>query len=68
MVMSEIKIKRWGNSLGVIIPHSIIKHEQLNEGDFITIDIFKRKRVDGFGLVKKAPPFEEEDISHGDFW
>ena len=64
----EAKIKKWGNSLGLIIPKDIVKTEDLNTGDTVKVEILKEKRVDGFGMFKGALSFEEEKEEHGEFW
>ena len=67
MPMTETKIKKWGNSLALIIPSEITKQEELSEGDVVKIDISKEKRVDGFGILKGAPKFSREDEGDSDF-
>ena len=68
MTAVEAKVKKWGNSLGLIIPKDIVRAEDLNTGDTVKIEILKEKRVDGFGIFKGAPSFEEEGAEHGEFW
>ena len=68
MAMAEIKIKKWGNSLALIIPREITRIEDLNEGDMVKMDISKEKRVDAFGMFKGLPKFKEEKESHDDLW
>lgn len=68
MTAIEAKVKQWGNSLGLIIPKDIVKNEDLNRGDTVKVEILKEKRVDGFGIFKGAPSFEEEKEEHGEFW
>jgi len=67
MPMAETKIKRWGNSLALIIPKNIAKREELNEGDVVKVDISKEKRVDAFGMLKGVPSFSREDEGDSDF-
>lgn len=67
MSMTETKIKRWGNSLALIIPKEIAKQEELNAGDVVKIDISKEKRIDAFGMFKGAPPFSRQDKGDSDF-
>ncbi|MFH1053712.1 MAG: hypothetical protein V1740_04845 [Candidatus Woesearchaeota archaeon] len=66
--MAELKLKKWGNSLGLLVPKDLIKFEGMNEGDKVKVEIFKEKRIDGFGMAKGAAPFKEEEISHEEFW
>jgi|TARA_B100001964_G_C14172540_1_gene572198 hypothetical protein len=68
MTMVEAKVKQWGNSLGLIISKDIVKVENLNIGDIVKVDIEKEKRVDGFGIMKNVPSFEEDKEEHPEFW
>ena len=65
--MTEAKVKRWGNSLALIIPKDLVKIEDLSIGDTVKIEISKEKIVDGFGMFKSAPPFSREDKGDSDF-
>jgi antitoxin component of MazEF toxin-antitoxin module len=67
VTMTEIKVKRWGNSLALVIPKDIAKHEELDAGDMVKIDISKEKRIDAFGILKGAPRFSKEDEGDSDF-
>ena len=64
MAMAETKVKKWGNSLGLVIPKEITKLEDLNEGDIVKVDIMKERRVDAFGILKGKPSFKEEEEGH----
>jgi len=68
MAVAEIRVKKWGNSIGVIIPKDIVKIENLHVGDTIKVEIAKEKRVNTFGIFKGGPPFEREEEEHGEFW
>lgn len=67
MPMTEVKIKQWGNSLGLIIPKEITKREELNVGDIVKVEISKEKRIDAFGMLKGSSPFGKEDEGDSDF-
>jgi len=67
MAMAEIKIRKWGNSLALIIPREITRLEDLSEGDIVKMDISKEKRVDAFGMFKGAPKFSKEDEGDSHF-
>lgn len=67
MAITEIKIKKWGNSLALIIPSEVAKLEDLSEGDMVKMEIAKERRVDAFGMLKGAPPFGKEDKGDSDF-
>jgi antitoxin component of MazEF toxin-antitoxin module len=50
----QTKIKRWGNSFGVILPKSLIEKQNLKEEDTITIEIVREADIsDVFGMIKK---------------
>ena len=67
MAMTEAKIRKWGNSLALIIPKEITRLEDLSEGDIVKMDVSKEKRVDAFGMLKGAPPFAKKDEADSDF-
>lgn len=55
----ETKTKKWGSSLGVIIPKELVKEERLCEGQEIRIDILSKKKTTGadiFGKLKFNKP------------
>ena len=55
------EIKKWGNSLGVIIPAEEVKTLNLKEGEIILLDIKKKEKVDAFGIFKDAKSFQRKD-------
>ena len=55
------KIKRWGNSLGVIIPTEEVKTRNLKEGETIILDLKKKKKIDAFGLFEGSKSFQRND-------
>ena len=59
MVLIESKAKKWGHSVGFIIPKQIIRELNVQEGEVLQIDIKRKKKMDGFGLFPKANPFRE---------
>ena len=49
----EVEIKKWGNSMGIILPKPFIEKENLKENKRILIKIIKKADLsDIFGLVK----------------
>ena len=68
MHMAEMKIKRWGNSLALIIPKEIVKREDLTEGDIVKVEVAKEKRIDAFGMFKGGPSFKRDKDEHDDLW
>jgi antitoxin component of MazEF toxin-antitoxin module len=51
--MSKSKLRRWGNSLGVIVPKEIVDQEGLKEGEIVEISV--RKVSDIKHLFGKYP-------------
>jgi antitoxin component of MazEF toxin-antitoxin module len=50
----EVKIRKWGNSMGVILPKRIIEKKSLEENDTVVIEIVKEADLsDIFGSIKK---------------
>ncbi len=52
-MISRTKVKKWGNSLGVILPKDVAEKEGLKEGEEIEISI--RKSSDIKHLFGKYP-------------
>ena len=68
MVVVESYVKKWGNSLGVVIPMEAVKSMKIKEKDKIVVDLMTKKRINGFGVFKGAKPFvREEDILDREF-
>jgi len=36
------KVKRWGNSLGLIVPAGVVKSQGIRDGDVIEVEIRRR--------------------------
>ena len=50
----EVKLKKWGNSMAVIVPNRIIENQNLRENDKIVIEIVKKADLSKiFGIIKK---------------
>lgn len=57
----ETKTKKWGSSLGIIIPKELVKKERLQEGQEIRINILSGKKTTGadiFGKLKFKKPVQ----------
>ena len=57
----ETKTKKWGSSLGIIIPKEIVREERIQEGQEIRIDILSKKKTTGadiFGKLKFKKPIQ----------
>ena len=51
----DVKVKKWGNSLGVVLPRNILDSENIAEGSDIEISVrakHKTKVKDIFGMLK----------------
>jgi len=49
----EVKLKRWGNSMAVIVPNKIVEERHLKENDRIIIEVVKEADLSGmFGSLK----------------
>ena len=56
MQVFETHPKKWGNSLGVVIPKEILDNEGVAEDDEVTVMIMKTKKStlrDMFGIAKR---------------
>lgn len=63
MIEVKTKLKRWGNSFGVVLPIRVIEQEKMNEGEDIRILVKKEKKVnvlkETFGTIKFKKNTEE---------
>ena len=58
------KVKKWGNSVGVIIESEATKKLGLKEGELIDMDIVPKKRIDAFGISKRTKPLTRVNFEH----
>lgn len=50
----EAKLKKWGNSMAIIVPNRLILDKKLKENDNIVIEVVKKADLsDSFGMIKK---------------
>lgn len=52
-MQAKSKLKRWGNSYGVVVPKEIVEKEGLKEGELVEISV--RKAADVRRLFGKYP-------------
>jgi antitoxin component of MazEF toxin-antitoxin module len=55
--MTEIEVvaKRWGSSIGVIIPNSVVETEHIVENEIIKLEIIKNHTAsEVWGLIPKG--------------
>ena len=57
--------KKWGSSIGVILPREIVEKQGIREGDEIIINVFKKGNLkDVFGKLKTRMPGQKfKDIA-----
>ncbi len=62
----QVKLRKWGNSMAVIVPNKVIEERNLKEGDSMIIEIIKEADISHlFGslkLKKKISGQEFKDI------
>ena len=54
----ETKTKKWGSSLGIVIPKRIVIAERIQAGQKIKVDILSKKKTtvgDIFKMIEKHP-------------
>lgn len=51
-----VEAKKWGNSIGVVVPAKVVKGLEITPGTYLEVDFKEKKRLDGFGIWK--------DIAH----
>lgn len=50
----QASLKRWGNSMAVIVPNRLIEEKRLKENDEIIIEVVKKANLsNSFGIIKK---------------
>ena len=63
MSIGESKVKRWGNSLGIVISKDLVEEMKLKEGQEVSVDIIQKEKPHAFGIVKKAKSFQRDEES-----
>jgi len=53
IVQARAKLKRWGNSYGVVVPKEVVEREGLKEGELVEISV--RKAADVSRLFGRYP-------------
>ena len=62
------EIKKWGNSLALIIPAEKAKDLELEEGEAVDVEIKKCQRIDAFGVFSGSKTFKRDEKEHEDLW
>lgn len=65
--MTEVECitRRWGNSLGIVIPREVIEQEQIGENEKITLSFNKKRKAEEFfglcaGWTKSTDDIKKE--------
>ena len=49
----EVKLKKWGNSMAVVVPSRLVEERNLKENDTIVIEVVRKADLsDVFGSLK----------------
>ena len=57
---TEAIVRKWGNSLGIILPYDVVEREHIHEEDKIIIQIVKRANLsDIFGSLPRTMSGQE---------
>ncbi|MFH1649057.1 MAG: AbrB/MazE/SpoVT family DNA-binding domain-containing protein [Candidatus Woesearchaeota archaeon] len=60
MLTTEVTVRKWGNSLGVILPKELVEEENLKEGKIIHIRVLKPANLSSlFGSMKTGMTGQE---------
>ena len=50
----QVKLKKWGNSMAIIVPSSLIEEKKLKENEEIMVEVVKKADISkSFGAIKK---------------
>lgn len=63
-------VKQWGNSLGLIIPCEIVRHENIKSDDEVIVDITKRQdimKLFGSLKLKKSSQQMKDEFRDSEF-
>jgi len=58
-MITKSKVKRWGNSLGVVLPKTLVEEEGLREGEEVEVTV---RRVSDVRNLRGKYPFK--DLQH----
>ena len=65
----EVTAKKWGSSLGLVLPKSVVEEERIRENDIIVIEVKKRHFAkEFFGILsswKKPTGKIKEEMKKG---
>ena len=52
MEQINARIKRWGNSFGIVLPRGVVEKEELDEGSEIIVTVQHKKKMTAGDLMK----------------
>ena len=56
----EVVVKKWGNSVGVILPKELVERESIKENEKVLLEVVKEANLGGiFGSLKRKMPGQE---------
>ena len=58
-MITKSKVKRWGNSLGVVLPKTLVEEEGLREGEEVEVTV---RKVSDVRRLRGKYPFK--DLQH----
>ena len=58
---TTVKTKKWGNSLGIVLPSDLVREEEIKVGEEVVVEIKKRTNVlkELFGALKFDTPTDK---------
>lgn len=58
-MITKSKVKRWGNSLGIVLPKALVEEEGLKEGEEVEVTV---RKISDVRALRGKYPFE--DLQH----
>ncbi len=55
-MITKSKVKRWGNSLGVVLPKTLVEEEGLKEGEEVEVTV---RKVSDVRTLRGKYPFKD---------
>ena len=70
MFRTKLKVRKWGNSFGTVIPKNIVKRKKLKDGSSIEVLIPENKKINleeifGTFKFKKSTKAMKDEIRRG---
>jgi antitoxin component of MazEF toxin-antitoxin module len=61
----EVKTRKWGNSLGIILPRELVEAHKIKEDEKIIINVVKKADLsDVFGSLKELRKFSSQELKN----